>query len=133
MQDNRFWYFVSNDTSDKKRYNRIDFLFDIISEKPKKSEDNLFAYHFYLKSNSSRDQTIENWKKLKDLFELLNEWYGDRLLYHLIGIIVYLEIKTIPELISIYKNTKSTKDKIDFEQAIEVNDSPKNSKSLNLN
>lgn len=118
LQDDRFWYFVSNDTSDKKRYNRIDLLFDIISKKSRKTEDHLFAYHFYLKSNNSIDQTIKNWKELKDLFELLKEWYDDRLLYHLIGIIVYLEIKTIPDLIAIYKNKSTTKDKIDFEHQL---------------
>jgi uncharacterized protein with ParB-like and HNH nuclease domain len=118
LQDDRFWYFVSNDTSDKKRYNRIDLFFDILSKKQRKNEDPLFAYHHYLKSNQSIDQTIENWKQLKDLFELLKEWYEDRLLYHLIGIIVYLEIKTIPELIDIYKNKNTTKNKIDFEHQL---------------
>lgn len=118
LQDDRFWYFVSNDTSDKKRYNRIDLLFDILSSKPRKTEDQLFAYHYYLKSNRSIDQTIDNWKNLKDLFELLKEWYEDRLLYHLIGITVYIEIKTIPDLIAIYKDKHTTKNKIDFERQL---------------
>ncbi|SMD45819.1 Protein of unknown function DUF262 [Aquiflexum balticum DSM 16537] len=118
LQDDRFWYFVSNDISDKKRYNRIDLFFDILSNKSVKTEDYLFAYHFYLKSNKSIDQSIDNWKKLKDLFELLKEWYDDRLLYHLIGIIIYLEIKTIPDLISIYKDKKTIKNKIDFEHQL---------------
>lgn len=120
MQDDRFWYFVSNDTSDKKRYNRIDLLFDILSNKPQKTEDNLFAYHFNLKSNNSIDQTIENWKKLKDLFELLKEWYDDRFLYHLIGIIIYLDIKSTSELVAIYKNQKIVKNKTDFEHLLKL-------------
>lgn len=115
LQDDRFWYFVSNDTSDKKRYNRIDLLFDILSNKQRKTEDLLFAYHFYLKLNQSIDNTINNWKQLKDLFELLKEWYEDRLLYHLIGMIVYLEIKTIPDLIAIYQDKNTIKNKKDFE------------------
>ncbi len=115
LQGDHFWYFVSNDTSDKKRYNRIDLFFDVLSNKPKRTEDHLFAYHYYLKLNQSIDQTRDNWEQLKDLFELLKEWYEDRLLYHLIGIIVYLEIKTIPELIGIYKNKNTTKNKTDFE------------------
>ncbi|HLP37047.1 DUF262 domain-containing protein [Lacibacter sp.] len=118
LQDDRFWYFVSNDTSDKKRYNRIDLLFDILSGKPKTTEDSLFAYHSYIKSNNSIDQTSDNWKKLKDLFELLKEWYEDRLLYHLIGIIVYLEIETISDLINIYNNKNNVKNKTDFEHQL---------------
>jgi len=118
LQDDRFWYFVSNDTSDKKRYNRIDLLFDILSKKPHKTEDTLFAYHFYLKENNSIDQTIENWKQLKDLFELLKEWYEDRLLYHLAGIVIYLEIKTIPDLIAVYKNFHEVKNKMAFEKVL---------------
>lgn len=118
MQDDRFWYFVSNDTSDKKRYNRIDLLFDILSRKSKKTEDHLFAYHYYLKLNAGIEQTLESWKNLKDLFELLKEWYNHRLLYHLIGIIIYLELKSIPELIELYKDKNTTKNKIDFEKKL---------------
>jgi len=115
LQDDRFWYFVSNDTSEKKRYNRIDLLFDIISEKPNKIEDNIFSYHYYLNSNNGVDQTEKNWKQIKDRFELLKEWYDDRLIYHLFGIIIYLQIKTIPDLITIYNNRKKVKNKTDFE------------------
>lgn len=118
LQDDRFWYFVSNDTSDRKRYNRIDFLFDLSANKPKKTEDHLFAYHYYLKLNNIIDQTISNWKKLRELYDLLNEWYEDRLLYHLIGIVVYLEIKTITELINIYTNKNKVKNKTDFEHQL---------------
>jgi uncharacterized protein with ParB-like and HNH nuclease domain len=48
LQDDKFWYFVSNDTSDKKEANRIDYLFDVICEKPKTDDNSLFSYHFYL-------------------------------------------------------------------------------------
>jgi len=44
-----FWFFVNNDISDRKKSNRIDFLFDLIKEKPKKSNNKLYSYHHYLK------------------------------------------------------------------------------------
>lgn len=115
LQDDTFWFFVSNDISDKRKSNRIDLLFDLIREKPKNSNIDLFSYHLYLNQYSQRkkDRAIPelNWIEVRDLFNQLFEWYQDRLLYHLIGFIVYEQIKTIAELNSLFLISK---DKIGF-------------------
>lgn len=110
LQDDSFWFFVSNDISDDRKSNRIDLLFDLIMEKPNRSNNKLFSYHFYLaefsKHKNDSSQPLLNWDEVRDLFNQLFEWYQDRLLYHLIGFIVYEQIKSIYELNSVFKESK---------------------------
>jgi uncharacterized protein with ParB-like and HNH nuclease domain len=118
LQDDQFWYFINNDNSDKKKYNRIDFLFDVMTEKPKNSEDQLFAYHFYMNSNKNTKSPEFIWNHLNKLFSTLREWFENRNIYHLLGIVVYLEIKSIPELIQIYNDKNKVTDKTKFESEL---------------
>jgi uncharacterized protein with ParB-like and HNH nuclease domain len=111
LQDENFWFFISNDTSDTKKANRIDFLFDIIAGKSKKEQNKLFAYHYYLNLYNNGLLTSKFWKKVKDLFLLLEEWYNNREIYHLLGLIIFLNIKNISEIQEYYKGLK---DKHDF-------------------
>lgn len=104
LQDNSFWYFVSNDTSELRKYNRIDFLFDLYFEKPKKA--NKFYNYFELKEIG---YTEESWLKIRDRFELINEWFNDRTIYHLIGIILTFNLKKMTEIIEIYYSGKQKK------------------------
>lgn len=102
LQDDSFWFFVSNDVSDNRKANRIDLLFDLIREKPKKSNDKLYSYHLYLKdfTENKKDKTLPelDWSGVRDIYNQLLEWFEDRKLYHLIGYIVYEKIKTVASL-----------------------------------
>jgi len=119
LQDDSFWFFVSNDISDNRKTNRIDLLFDLIREKPKKSNNKLYSYHLYLKqfSDHKKDPSLAllNWSEVRDLFNQLFEWYQDRLLYHLIGFIVYEQIKTVADLNTSFQTSK---DKLDFVKSL---------------
>lgn len=115
LQDDKFWFFVSNDTSDKRKANRIDLLFDIVCKKEKKHQSNLFSYHKYLEKLNEKKLTSDDWQEIKSLFNLLFEWYHDRTIYHLMGLIIYLEVKTISEIFGLYKKEH---DKIVFEKKL---------------
>lgn len=109
LQDNSFWYFVSNDNSDKDQANRIDLLFNIVKQKPNKSNDKLFAYRSYLEDfveeNKAPTFTEDplQWFEVKNTFDILLEWYNNRSLYHLIGFIIYEKVKDIKSIIAQYK------------------------------
>ncbi|WP_138432391.1 DUF262 domain-containing protein [Winogradskyella algicola] len=109
LQDDTFWLFVSNDTSDNKKSNRIDLLFDLIREKPASNNDELYSYHKYLQEfkdhRINNDQERLNWQEINELFNQLYEWYHDRHLYHLIGFIVFEGITTISQLKKDYEET----------------------------
>lgn len=108
LQDNKFWYFVSNDISDNRKSNRIDLLFDLVQEKPERSNNKLYSYHQYLK-NSKNNKTLD-WETVRDLFNQLNEWYSDRNLYHLIGYIVYEGIANVSDIKELYKTVDGKND-----------------------
>jgi uncharacterized protein with ParB-like and HNH nuclease domain len=109
LQDDSFWFFVSNDVSDNRKANRIDLLFDLIREKPKQSNDKLYSYHLYLKefTDYKKDKSLPelNWTSVRDLYNQLLEWFEDRKLYHLIGYIVYERIKTVSSLHSEFQKS----------------------------
>lgn len=102
LQENSFWYFVSNDTSNKRQSNRIDLLFDLLKDKPKKEQSNLFAYHLYLEKLNEGTLRKDDWQEVKNLFNLLLEWYRDRSTYHYLGLLIHLEIKSINEAYASY-------------------------------
>lgn len=111
LQDDSFWFFASNDVSDDKKSNRIDLLFDLISEVPKGTNNKLYSYHRYLEDYTARkkDNGVPelDWSKVNDLFNQLFEWYHDRELYHLIGFIIYEEIQSIADINRLYKKVTS--------------------------
>ncbi|MFD0767162.1 DUF262 domain-containing protein [Mucilaginibacter lutimaris] len=115
LQDDNFWFFVSNDSSDRKQANRIDLLFDILSGKPRGDQDPLYAYHKYLKILNAADSGSVAWSKVSVLFNLLNEWYSERNVYHLLGLLIYLELKTVAE---VYIEYEQLSDKDIFESVI---------------
>ena len=117
LQDDKFWFFVSNDISDNRKSNRIDLLFDIICERPKDEENKLFSYHKYLKKFNTSDLTHLDWQKVKNLYYLLVEWYERREIYHLLGLLVYLDIKNISQVYEEYRNSE---DKTKFETQLKL-------------
>lgn len=93
LQESSFWYFIYNPDSDKKYDTRIEYIFDMMKEKPSDAE-NFYTFHkfnadFKGGSNEARHIMIERlWKEVKDYYLRLDEWYRDRELYHLIGFLV---------------------------------------------
>lgn len=117
LQDDKFWFFVSNDISDNRRSNRIDLLFDIICERPKGEENKLFSYHKYLTKFNNKDLSHADWQRVKNLYYLLVEWYERREIYHLLGLLVYLDIKNISQ---VYEEYNKSEDKTKFESQLKL-------------
>lgn len=115
LQEDTFWFFVSNDVSDDKKSNRIDLLFDLLKGKPKDSNNKLYSYHQYLETYSQKKELV--WSDVNDLFNQLYEWFHDRELYHLVGFIIYAGIKSIADINTYYDEVSS---KIDFKQKLKA-------------
>lgn len=91
LQNDEFWFFISNDISNKKSYNRIDLLFDLITEKPKNNNEKLYSY-FKTKYNES------SWKNIIELFEIIKEWFDNRKTFHLVGFALTYNIVDLQKL-----------------------------------
>ncbi|MCD4745335.1 MAG: DUF262 domain-containing protein [Bacteroidales bacterium] len=109
LHDNKFWFFINNDTNEDSYQTRIDFLFEILVDKPPKDKkDNLYTYRHYA---SNKEKLI--WNEIKELYLKLQEWYSDSKTYHLIGFIIDRRFSNIKKLVNISNDRDITK--IEFE------------------
>ena len=90
LQSDDFWYFLSN--QDKKGQNRIGFVFELIAgaeAMPAGPENAYTIFYAFQQRLKTVGATPENeWKKIKQTYLMLEEWFEDRTLYHLVGFLV---------------------------------------------
>ncbi|MGN1317372.1 MAG: DUF262 domain-containing protein, partial [Lachnospirales bacterium] len=96
LQDNSFWYFLTDDDSKRAR---IGLLFDLLAEEEnKKLEEEIsinqrqFSFLVFYKrlenckTTEEREKYIDGlWFKIEEIYALLREWYEDLNKYHIIG------------------------------------------------
>lgn len=105
FQDDKFWYFISDDNRDIQT--RIDVLFDFVTRR-EEGKDADYSYREFQKlydfcrdreRNESDNkferewsdniQSMEDaWKQVKTTFDRLVAWYEDNMYYHYIGYLV---------------------------------------------
>lgn len=109
LQDDAFWYFISN-----KNYktNRIELVLSLaakeLSDDGIQTTDPLrtFLKFNHLLSDKSQNVSLE-WLKVKQCFMTLEEWYSDRALFHLVGFLVANRSSSIDELFSLQKKSQT--------------------------
>ena len=100
LQNDEFWYFISNEN---KLDNRIEFIFDILSE------NNAFKSYFEKYTNDNANFIANEWKEIKKCFHVIEEWFNDHELRNIIGYLQCVNNKefSIRELYSIKAGNKS--------------------------
>lgn len=106
LQDNAFWFFLSN--SDRES-NRIDLILSLhatsLDSSGLQDSDALktfFQFNKLLKTENFN--MVQEWRAIKHLFMTLDEWFNDRELFHLIGYLI-TEGKTIQDILELSKNS----------------------------
>ena len=90
LQGPDFWSFVSNDT--ERRGSRIDFIFDLVARQDgmKPGTDEYATFNHFSQKFTGKDADPEaEWLAVKRTFMLLEEWFADRRLYHLVGYLIW--------------------------------------------
>lgn len=122
LQNNRFWYFL---TEKKNSTNRIEFIFDLINE-DEDNNDNYSTFRFFNRKFQIKTQEIveNNWKEIKDYYQRFNEWFNERDLYHKIGYLISINATSIKQL---YKKSSAVS-KTHFKEHLDrlIRDSLKN-------
>lgn len=101
LQREEFWAFLSNDVT--QRGNRIGYLFNLVArEGGMNAGGNPYATfdYFSQKLNAKKADPEKEWLAVKRTFMLLEEWFEDRRLYHLVGFLVWrrIDINVLREL-----------------------------------
>jgi len=110
LQDDEFWYFISNKSVEA---NRIEFVLNLVAEdlpgNNLSRRDPLFIFLSFNKHLLEKDSnTGAEWLTIKRYFMTLYEWFSDRKLFHLIGFLV-CQRESIGSLMKLYleSNTKN--------------------------
>ena len=91
LQSDAFWYFLSNQPG--KNENRIGFLFDLVARADglmPGAENDAYGIFYTFNENLKTPGTTpeDEWRKIKHLYLLLEEWFEERVLYHMVGFLV---------------------------------------------
>jgi len=95
LQSDDFWYFLSN--RNPSGQNRIGFIFDLVARTegmPVEMVNDAYGlFYFFNQRMKEAGATPESeWRKIKQTYLLLEEWFEDRTLYHMIGFLVSQDI-----------------------------------------
>ena len=103
LQNDEFWYFISDHAYYNKIDTRIDFLFDIVNGNHP-SNKGWFEKKTYLAYEEKYiNQKDLNWEQVKQTYNKLVEWYNDKTLYHYIGFLIVTKIKSIRDILRLSK------------------------------
>lgn len=103
LQNNSVWYFLQN--ADLYDANRIGLVFRLaarVEGHALNGEDYAVFSHFSDLLSAEQSAEIE-WRKVKDIFMALEEWYEDRYLFHVLGFVLNQTgggLSTIAELLA---------------------------------
>jgi uncharacterized protein with ParB-like and HNH nuclease domain len=90
LQNDEFWYFLN--VKENNYYARIEFIFDLMSEKVVNNDAYVTFRYFYDELFFSRNFQIEKiektWRDIKNYHLMFREWFDDHELYHLIGYLI---------------------------------------------
>ena len=129
LRDDKYWLFIKkgNDTYDT----RVDYILELLFDM--KISNNHYATfrHFYesIRQNKTNLLLIENlrkenlslieyeWQKIRDLVDILDEWYENHFYYHFIGYLIGVG-ENLKDWILYYKNL----DREEFNKKIRNND-----------
>ncbi|WP_282782707.1 DUF262 domain-containing protein [Phaeodactylibacter xiamenensis] len=93
LRQEDFWGFLQNN---KISYdNHIELLFDLMADNLKsngerRNKDQYYTFRFFSKEIDKADVQSgwDKWEEVKQLFQLLHDWFSDRTLYHLVGYLI---------------------------------------------
>lgn len=95
LNNDTFWYFISNKNEDEmKKRNRIELILELAIDTQNGKNHELFKEYenkFRQINNENKDNknnlhNIDNlWQKIEECFMTLKEWYNDNEMYHYVG------------------------------------------------
>lgn len=86
LQQDEFWYFISNGCPDRNYECRIEYIFDLMKNK-QKNADSFFTFTaFYENLKTSSIDSI--WYEVKKYILTFEDWFSNSKLYHYVGYLI---------------------------------------------
>lgn len=110
LNNDSFWYFLSND-KDKPKKDRIELVLELAANIKNDEQHNLFRnYENKLKNKNELDK---HWQAVEECFMTLKEWYNDNEMYHYIGFLLNNKLESLENIYTnIYTNKLESLDNI---------------------
>lgn len=103
FQQDEFWYFLTNEVDrEKYEYNRIEYIFDLMSGRTATDFDEFYTFHWFVKQLEIAEKDVflliqQLWEQVLIYFATFKEWFEDNMRYHKIGYLIRLDT-TVDEL-----------------------------------
>lgn len=97
LNNDNFWYFISNRNEDEiEKRNRIELILELAAGKNNGKNHELFKeYENKLKEKNKLD---ELWQQIEECFMTLKEWYNDNEKYHYAGFLLNSKLESIENI-----------------------------------
>lgn len=113
LQSDALWYFIQKDRGAGGP--RIEFIFDLMAREDgheqatRQPGDQYRTFRFFSERVGAPGDADGKWRKVKQTFMSLEEWFNDRALYHLVGYLVHTgtEISDLQKCIKDQRKSQS--------------------------
>ena len=95
LQNNKLWYFLSDEQKDD---NRIEYIFHLMNDTGDTDQYSTFRFFYSKLAGKSENEMNKYWEEIQAYYQRFNEWFSERELYHKIGFILTVKISTVKEL-----------------------------------
>jgi len=95
LQNNKLWYFLSDEQKDD---NRIEYIFHLMNDTGDTDQYSTFRFFYAKLAGKSENEMNKYWEEIQAYYQRFNEWFSERELYHKIGFILTVKISTVKEL-----------------------------------
>lgn len=119
LQRDDFWHFIYCSEDNISYETRIEYLFDLMAQRPKEAQEQFTFNYFKQKfeeeeKEKGRIDIDKQWLAVKKYFLTLNDWFHNRKLYHLTGFLI--ETKTPVNDLKVAADTRT---KLEFERFLQ--------------
>ncbi|WMJ22663.1 DUF262 domain-containing protein [Paludicola sp. MB14-C6] len=95
LQNNKLWFFLSDEQKDD---NRIEYIFDLMNDSSDTDPYSTFRFFYSKLAEKTEDDMNRYWETIQAYYQRFNEWFSERELYHKIGFILTTKIAKVKEL-----------------------------------